>query len=533
MRRLTAFLRDWSAADDDDPRPLQAAFALMVTLDLVFRMQGGARYDLASWPAFATVLLVATTAATLFVPWDRAPASAIGVLAVLDVAVVGTARLSPEGSGIAILVVLPALWLGRYGALRGSAVCLTAVALLQAVPGLVYFDASGPNLSRSVLPALVAVGVTVAKASAQQTIQHQRRMSEAIFDTVDVGLVLLDRHGTYQKMNRRHEEFMRVGYPDGHDGRAGQLGAVYDEDGVTLLLREQMPTYRAMQGEEFDDCRLWIGRDPRTRRAISVSARTVRDGFGDRAGAVLAYKDVTDFMRALRVKDEFVASVSHELRTPLTSIAGYVQILLERDDLPEQASSQLRVVARNGDRLLRLIGDLLHTAQADGAGPPLDRSRIDLAAIVRDSVEAATPAAEAAGVTIGLTAPEHLLLDADPRRIGQVVDNLLSNAVKYSLRGGAVEVAVAVDVDRVQLEVRDAGIGISAADRDRLFTRFFRTRLAEERSIQGVGLGLSITKEIVEAHGGRIEVDSVLGVGSVFRVRLPLGSATPGPRSRS
>lgn len=515
------FLRDWSAADDDDPRPLQAAFALLVTLDLAFRIQGGARYDLSDWPAVAAVLLALTTAGSLVVPWGRAPAWALGLLAVLDVAVVGTARLSPEGSGIAILVLLPALWLGRYGALRGSAVCFAAVAAFQAIPGLVYFGPDGVNLSRSVLPALVAVGATVAKASAQRTIEHEQRMSEAIFDTVDVGLVLLDRHGAYRKMNRRHEEFMRVAYPDGHDGHAGQTGAVYDEDGTTLLQREQMPTYRAMRGEEFDDSRLWIGRDPRTRRAISVSARNVRDQVGDPAGAVLAYKDVTEFMQALRVKDEFVASVSHELRTPLTSIAGYVQILLERDDLPEQVSGQLRVVARNGDRLLRLIGDLLHTAQADGAGPTLDRVRTDLAAIVRDSVEAAKPTAEAAGIEVGLTAPEQLSMYVDPRRIGQVVDNLLSNAVKYSLRGGAVHVSVAVDGDRVQLEVRDAGIGISAADRDRLFTRFFRTRLAEERSIQGVGLGLSITKEIVEAHGGRIEVESALGSGSVFRVRLP------------
>ena len=518
-------LGGWGAIDDDDPRLLQVAFTLLVTLDLAFRMQGGARYDLVSWPVFAIVLLVVVTSVCLVLPWPRLPPVSIGVLAVLDLAVVGTCRLSPEGSGIAILVVLPALWLGRYGAVRGAVVCFVAVGLLQAVPGLLYTDPSGVNLSRSVLPALVAVGATVAKASAVRAVDHQRRTAEAIFDTVDVGLVLLDRTGTYQRMNRRHEEFLRLGYPDGHQGRAGQTGAVYEEDGSTLLARELTPTYRAMTGEEFDDCRLWIGQDPRARRAISVSARIVRDGDGDFAGAVLAYKDVTDFMRALRVKDEFVASVSHELRTPLTSITGYVQILLERDDLPEQATGQLRVVARNGDRLLRLIGDLLHTAQVDGGGPLLDRSRADLATVVRDSVEAATPAAGEAGVTITLTAPARLAMYADPRRIGQVVDNLVSNAVKYSHRGGEVQVVLTLDGNRAQLEVRDAGIGISSADRDRLFTRFFRTKLVEERSIPGVGLGLSITKDIVEAHGGRIEVDSVLGAGSVFRVRLPLEDA--------
>jgi signal transduction histidine kinase len=516
---------DWGTAEGDDPRALQVCFALLIGLDLVFRMQGGARYDLVSWPVFALVLLTIVTAVAVAVPWSRVSPAAIAVLSVLDIAIVGTGRLSPEGSSIAILVVLPALWLGRFGALRGAVLCGVAVTLFQALPGLVYFDANGANLSRSVLPAVVAVGVTLAKASAQQAIENHQRMSDAIFDTVDVGLVLLGRDGSYQRMNRRHEEFMRVGYPGGHAGVAGQTGAVYEEDGSTLLVSELTPTYRAMNGEEFDDARLWIGLDPRTRRAISVSARTVRDQVGDFAGAVLAYKDVTDLMGAMRVKDEFVASVSHELRTPLTSITGYVQILLERDDLPAQASSQLEVVARNGDRLLRLIGDLLHTAQADDGGPQLVRVRTDLAVIVRDSVEAASPAATAAGVELQLTAPVTLPMYVDPRRIGQVVDNLLSNAVKYSHRDGRVQVSLALDGDRAQLEVRDSGIGISSADRDRLFTRFFRTRLAEERSIPGVGLGLSITKEIVESHGGRIEVESVLGAGSVFRVRLPVEEA--------
>ena len=118
---------------------------------------------------------------------------------------------------------------------------------------------------------------------------------------------------------------MRLAYPGGHGGMAGQLGHVYAADGTTPLAREEMPTYRASQGEEFDDCRIWVGADPLTRRALSVSARSVRDEQGRFAGAALAYKDVTDFMQALQVKDEFVASVSHELRTPLTSIVGLRQ----------------------------------------------------------------------------------------------------------------------------------------------------------------------------------------------------------------
>ncbi len=284
-----------------------------------------------------------------------------------------------------------------------------------------------------------------------------------------------------------------------------------------------MPTYRASNGEEYDDVRIWVGTDPVTRRALSVSARRVRSSDGEFAGAALAYHDVTDFMRALRVKDEFVASVSHELRTPLTSIVGYVNILLEREDLPRDVTAQLEVVSRNTDRLNRLVADLLHTAKASAGPMHVVRASTDVAEIVRNSVEAAGPMAERAGIELQLAVPETLIAMVDQQRMAQVVDNLVSNGIKYSLPGGMVQVSLGIDADRVELCVIDSGIGIDASDRDRLFNRFFRARQAEERSIQGVGLGLSITKSIVESHGGRIEVESELGRGSVFRVRLPVG----------
>ena len=359
-------------------------------------------------------------------------------------------------------------------------------------------------------------------AEALDLIDHQRRVADAILDTVDVGLVLLDEHGHYQSMNRRQRDFLRLAFPDGHAGRAGQLGLVWDEDGTTLLAESQMPSHRAARGEEFDDCRIWVGDDPRTWRALSVSARAVRDDEGRFTGAALAYKDVTEFMRALRVKDEFVASVSHELRTPLTSIRGYVDLLRERDDLPADASHFLGVVARNAERLGRLVADLLHSAQVDVGPMHVVRTRGDLAHIVREAVSAAEPAAAVAGRRgRSRRSRRSCCWSWTATGCAQVVDNLVSNALKYTPRGGRVMVRLRPDGERVELAVRDTGIGISAPDRDRLFTRFFRARQAAERNIQGVGLGLSIAHSIVESHGGRIEVESQLGEGSVFRVRIP------------
>jgi signal transduction histidine kinase len=529
--------------DEPDPVFLQGIFALLFAAGLTLRTLGTDSFDLGSWPTVALALVGAGCVAAAVVPWETLPRWAVGLLPVLDLAALGLARMDASNAPTGILAVVPALWLGRQFGVRGAVTTVLAATVLVVIPDIVYRGAEGMVVSRSLMVAVVAgwaaraiasalnrlqVGLEAAEsdrrelADALETIENDRRFSDAILDTVDVGLVLLAPDGGYHGINRRHEDFLTLAFPDGHEGLSGQVGDVYDAEGSALLTREQMPTYRASLGEEYDDVRMWVGADPLTRRALSVSARRVRAANGEFAGAALAYTDVTDFMRLLRVKDEFVASVSHELRTPLTSIVGYVNILLERNDLPDDVVGQLEVVSRNTDRLNRLVADLLHTAKAAAGPMHVVRTETDLAAIVRDSAEAASPMAERAGVELQVAAPEALLVMVDQQRMAQVVDNLVSNAIKYSPAGGLVQVSLGIDADRVELCVIDSGIGISDADRDRLFNRFFRARHAEEQAIQGVGLGLSITKSIVESHGGRIEVESELGRGSVFRVRLPL-----------
>jgi two-component system, OmpR family, phosphate regulon sensor histidine kinase PhoR len=520
-----------------DPRLLQVGFSLLYLLDLALRQLGGVA--LRTGPLVGFVLAPLVLVVTLLVPWRRVPEWCRLALLVADFALVGLGRLDPVG-GTALLVVVPALWLGYVYGARGAALTAVATLGLVTVPGLVYVGPDGVVVSRLVTTTVIAVVVALAMAGvvrrirgSQETIELQRRIGDAILDTVDVGLVLLDGEGSYLNKNRRHEDFMRLAFPGGHAGVAGQLGDVYHEDGETLVERDEMPTYRAAQGEEFDDQLIWVGADPLTRRALSVSSRVVHDDAGRFAGAALAYKDVTDFMRALEVKDEFVASVSHELRTPLTSIHGFTALVLERDDLPAEVRHQLGVVARNVDRLDRLVADLLQTAQVERGLVHLQRERCDVAHLVRQSAEAVRPALERAGLTLECRTPQHLLVLVDPQRFSQVVDNLLSNAVKYTPAGGHVEVDLAVTHERVELEVRDTGIGISSRDRHHVFSRFFRARHAAEQSIQGIGLGLSITKAIVDSHGGRIEVESEPGRGSTFRVRLPLDGPPPRPRASS
>ena len=352
-------------------------------------------------------------------------------------------------------------------------------------------------------------------------VERERQTLAAIFDTVNVGLLLIGPDGRYERMNKRHADTLQRPFPEGHEGEAGQLGHVYFPDGKTLMTREQMPSYRAAQGEEFDDYNYWVGADPATWSAFSTSARQVRGPSGERLGAALAYQEVTDLMRAIQVKDEFVASVSHELRTPLTSVLGHLELLGERDDLTDEVAAQLRVVRRNAARLQALLSDLLLIGQVADGTLELHSAPVDLRTVVDEAVEAVRAVADQNDVTIRTEAPETLSVVADGQRLRQVLDNLLSNAIKYGRAGGSVSVGLRRAGDGIELDVADTGMGIADHDREHVFGRFFRGGEAIRQHLPGTGLGLSIVASIVAAHGGTVSVESELGRGSTFRVALP------------
>ncbi|MDN4174136.1 PAS domain S-box protein [Nocardioides sp. SOB77] len=358
-------------------------------------------------------------------------------------------------------------------------------------------------------------------AVAVAEIERERQTLEAVFETVGVGLLLIDAEGRYQRMNRRHRETMNLPFPDGHAGAAGQLGHVYRLDGRTPLTREEMPSYRATQGEEFTDYRYWVGDDPLTRAAFTTSARQVRGPSGERLGAALAYQEITDLLRALRVKDQFVSSVSHELRTPLTAVLGHLEMLCEDETLPDDVVQRLQVVRRNADRLRSLVSDVLLVARAGEVGLEMRRTDTDLVRVVRDAVEAARASAERAGLDLDVRTPDRLVVRVDEQRVRQVVDNLVSNSIKYTEPGGSVTVTLQLTAGAVELRVSDTGIGIAAEELGEVFNRFFRGDAALARHIPGTGLGLEITSSIVTAHGGSITVESEPGRGSTFTVTLP------------
>jgi signal transduction histidine kinase len=222
-----------------------------------------------------------------------------------------------------------------------------------------------------------------------------------------------------------------------------------------------------------------------------------------------------------RLKDEFVSSVSHELRTPLTSIAGYVELLMEEEQ-DAQKVGHLTIVERNANRLLSLVTDLLFAARLQHGHLELERSSVDLRSLVTQCVESARPRAQAASVRLDVMAEEVPAALGEPAKLAQLLDNLVSNAIKFTPRDGHVSVQLTAQEEMIRIEVSDTGMGIKEEERERLFERFFRAQTALERQIQGTGLGLYISKAIVDAHGGRIGVDSAPGEGTTFIVELPV-----------
>jgi signal transduction histidine kinase len=190
----------------------------------------------------------------------------------------------------------------------------------------------------------------------------------------------------------------------------------------------------------------------------------------------------------------------------------------------------LSVVERNAKRLQRLVGDLLFVAQFEAGKLSLETGPIALEDVAAESVESARPRADELGIDLRLNAETTPTYDGDAGRLGQTLDNLISNALKFTPAGGRVDVRVLDRRDRVVIEVADTGLGIAAGDQRRLFERFYRSAAATEAAIPGVGLGLSISKAIIEGHGGSIGVNSEEGRGTTFTIELPLNAAPAPPR---
>jgi PAS domain S-box-containing protein len=269
---------------------------------------------------------------------------------------------------------------------------------------------------------------------------------------------------------------------------------------------------------------LLAGRSSQVAPDLAVS--TFRDITEERAHAEQRERLLNEAQVANRLKDEFLATLSHELRTPLTVVLGWARMLVRAEVEPDRVSHALSVIERNAMAQARLVDDLLDLSLMTRGQLRLKIAEIDVASLVNDALEAIAPSAQAKGVTLHVELPPLPRIRVDAERLRQVIWNLLTNAIKFTPSGGAVTVTSAATGDGVLVTVQDTGQGIAPDFLPLVFDPFLQGESGTTRGVAGLGLGLTIVRRIVEAHGGRVEAASEgLGRGATFRLHLPAAVA--------
>jgi two-component system phosphate regulon sensor histidine kinase PhoR len=263
-----------------------------------------------------------------------------------------------------------------------------------------------------------------------------------------------------------------------------------------------------------------------------VGARGATLGLGPgAAGVLLVLHDVTELRRLERVRSEFVANVSHELRTPLTCIKGYLETLLD-GALDDQAHARkfLEVAGTHAERLDRLIDDLLELSNIESGRVTLAPMRLVLGDVVGGVVAMFERQAAQQGLTLEGLVPVGQTVRADRDRLVQILVNLVDNAVKFTTEGGSVSIEAGPGpAGRVEIRVRDTGVGIPSTDLPRITERFYRVDKTRSREVGGTGLGLAIVKHLVQAHGGELRIESALGHGTTVSFTVPAGGGSAAP----
>ncbi|MEJ3405841.1 ATP-binding protein [Rathayibacter sp. YIM 133350] len=527
----------------------------------------------ALWAGIGIACVAATTALSLL-PQTRVPSEWVFLLPLLTLVGFGFFRVGTGGAAsmFGALIILPVIWIASLEGRRHIAIAAIATSVVLFFPylcgtaawddgqvlrgffaPLVYLAVAGivNDLAHRARVQLAAAH-ELSEERAERLLEAERngalleeaavtlRQAEAfnrsVWDAVVFEAVIVtDLRGLIIAWNPGAERMLGVSAADAEDKK--YITDFLDSE----MLRSRAASFKAgvdpvTDHEEFAGLvaaaqRTWgsnaewsLVRADGDRVPVQLSGSERLDETGEHVGFIFVGTDVTQAHEVARLKDEFVGMISHELRTPLSSILGYLELIRDDDEAPLTAEQlqYLGVAERNANRLLSLVGDLLFTAQVESGKFPLERREVDLRAIVEASLESATPGAKGRGVTLAADLPpSELVVYGDAMRLGQACDNLLSNAVKFTPSGGTVRVSLDESGERARIRFDDTGMGIPAAEVDRLFTRFFRSSTATRQAVQGVGLGLSITKAIVIAHGGTLDVESTEGEGTCFTMSIP------------
>ena len=371
---------------------------------------------------------------------------------------------------------------------------------------------SGPEEIRRVASMLNDVGDRLRRREAR--IVAEVGQKAAILSAMDEGLVALDRGGHVVLLNDAGRSILDR---NATEGVGAHLGELTQESELLAAADSCLAEGQRREGE----IRSAVADAP---AVVHYVATPVLDPSGAAEMAVLVLRDVTALRRLEQVRRDFVANVSHELKTPLTTMRGYLEAVLDEPAMPaEQRRSFLEKAGRSTARLAAIVSDLLDLARLERGPEELGSDPIDMDSLAADCVRAVKADAEERRVRIEMHVPEaHTVVRGDDQSLVTAVTNLLDNAVKYSPEGGLVTVRLVQHDGQAWLTVSDQGPGIPPQEQERIFERFYRVDKDRSRQLGGTGLGLSIVKNVVLAHGGEVWVESTLGEGSQFHLRLPL-----------
>ncbi|MEA2563156.1 MAG: two-component system, OmpR family, phosphate regulon sensor histidine kinase PhoR [Acidobacteriota bacterium] len=362
-------------------------------------------------------------------------------------------------------------------------------------------------------PVALALNRLAETAEAQfAAVRDERDHLKAILSSMSEGVLVVGADGRARLAN---PAFLRLFDINGEEVTGRPILEIIRQPGLASLVDDTLRLGTGQSGQ--------IEILAPERRTLLLASAALAGG---ERGAVVVARDTTELTRVADMRRDFVANVSHELKTPLAAIRGYAETL--RDGALDEPATARRFNERilvQCRRLQALLDDLLTLSRLESVTPqPTEREPVELPAVIHRAAEVLSDAARERQVRIELDVDEQVpALSGDPEGIERLVVNLLDNAVKYNQPEGTVSLRLSQADGHALLEVSDTGIGIPQDALSRIFERFYRVDKGRSRDEGGTGLGLAIVKHVAQTHGGHVEVESRIGKGSTFRVRLPLG----------